>query len=150
MLRASISTAVNVESKLVCCTNFSCLQLLKLTSFTASAEFHVTPQDVYLKFRADRHGRQQYTGIAYVWFAGPHIAKQVRISKHRQRMGARYIECFTTPAIITPASMSTEMTILNDACNTLHVSNCSFTASCLGQVIIECDATPPTCRFPCD
>ncbi|DBA74130.1 TPA: hypothetical protein ACH3X1_010935 [Trebouxia sp. C0004] len=55
--------------------------------------FHLNTDSIHLETKDDRQGNLTGTGIAYVQFAHPAEAEQARQNKHKQMMGARYIEC---------------------------------------------------------
>ena len=59
------------------------------------AGFHLSAQDVHLETRDDRQGNPTGTGVAYVQFPSPDLAEDARHVKHKQMMGARYVECMT-------------------------------------------------------
>ena len=71
-------------------------------ALVASADFQLSPRNVYLECRVDKRGRQTNTGIGYVCFANPHIAEQARVSKDKQMMDTRYIECrHVSPGVLS-------------------------------------------------
>ncbi len=55
--------------------------------------------------KPDKEGAATGTGVAYVRFANPGEAERARKERHRERMGARYIEClpFTASHYTSPA-----------------------------------------------
>lgn len=57
--------------------------------------FHLSQDDVHLETRNDKQENSPGTGVAYVQFSSPDTAEEARNSKHKQSMGARYIECMT-------------------------------------------------------
>ena len=66
--------------------------------------FRLSQDDVHLETRNDRQENPTGTGVAYVQFSSPDTADQARNSKHKQSMGARYIECMTlTSGMLAPS-----------------------------------------------
>ena len=61
--------------------------------------------------KPDKEGNPVGTGVAYVRFASPTEADRARKERHRQQMGARYIEClpFTASHYTSPASLPAQM-----------------------------------------
>ena len=64
--------------------------------------FPVDPYNVHVETKDDKQGHRSGTGMAYVHFASPEEAERARQTKHKQMMGARYIECM----IFFPGKMS--------------------------------------------
>lgn len=73
----------------------SLLQLLQLTltQLVMLSGFHLNIDSIHLETEDDRQGNLTGTGLAYVHFAHPAEAEQARQNKHKQMMGALYIEC---------------------------------------------------------
>ena len=61
--------------------------------------------------KPDKEGTPVGTGVAYVRFTSPTEADRARKERHRQQMGARYIEClpFTASHYTSPASLPAQM-----------------------------------------
>ena len=61
--------------------------------------------------KPDKDGAQVGTGVAYVRFSSPNEAERARKERHRQQMGARYIEClpFTASHYTSPAALPAQM-----------------------------------------
>ncbi|CAK0735830.1 hypothetical protein CVIRNUC_000646 [Coccomyxa viridis] len=61
--------------------------------------------------KPDKEGTPVGTGVAYVRFTSPSEADRARKERHRQQMGARYIEClpFTASHYTSPASLPAQM-----------------------------------------
>ncbi len=61
--------------------------------------------------KPDKDGTQVGTGVAYVRFTSPDEAERARKERHRQPMGARYIEClpFTASHYTSPAALPAQM-----------------------------------------
>ncbi len=61
--------------------------------------------------KPDKDGAQVGTGVAYVRFTSPNEAERARKERHRQQMGARYIEClpFTASHYTSPAALPAQM-----------------------------------------
>ena len=57
--------------------------------------FHLHQADVHLETKNDGQNNPTGTGVAYVQFSSPDSAEDARSSRHKQSMGARYIECMT-------------------------------------------------------
>ena len=56
------------------------------------ADFVVGPEDVRLVTRPDRMGNMVGSGVAYVTFASPAVARDAQAARHRKMIGTRYIE----------------------------------------------------------
>ena len=61
--------------------------------------------------KPDKEGTPVGMGVAYVRFTSPSEADRARKERHRQQMGARYIEClpFTASHYTSPASLPAQM-----------------------------------------
>lgn len=73
------------------CKDSNCVDALPLG-------FHLRQADVHLERKNDGQDHPTGTGVAYVQFSSPDTAEDARSSRHKQSMGARYIECMTLVA----------------------------------------------------